>query len=662
MLILRVVFLELLLCFHVIGAAVLFRRFFPRESPWLGFLVPVMVLLAALNFLEHFIALPNLGWLLPFTMGGLLWAMFKPGYSWDGLRLPSIIFVAAFTFVLLLKCASPDIPNYTEGIGNMTRVLNYCLGGTLPPIDCWLPPYDYGGYYSFQQYGAAVLKRLFFLDLGTAYNLAFAFLLAWTCLMGAGAAYSIGGKAWIAVVTALVLLAGSTGGALFLLFAGKFDFGIAININDTWNDVNNPFAWLAAHDKYHPGLKLLPPLYTLYYSEYHADLGGAFMTMASLLGVSEVFKAGRSNWPWVCLVVLPMATIITSTWFFIIVFFFCVGSLVLAFAGGRRPDNWRFVCIATAVGLVLFWPSVYSLLGNSNSQIQTFSWTIPEGRTPLWMFIVQWWPVYLPWLFLCFIWHRLDLMGRWLHAAIPIFFIWMEFVTLGDRGLMIEKMWGALYGAGLVTLMPLVFKQTRLSFRLLSAVLITSNVLILLMWVKSIYYDPIDGHNFWRLQGDYYVQHDPQTKRLVQVLSRLHAATVLPGKSYWAYNDAPTIVGFSENRCYVAYTYQESQAGHREEAEYRGALNNSFYDGTMASPLPFLRSNNIAAVLIWPQDTISDALLQKFQTQIGSDYFYVDCKGDGPNNAGVFMRQSDQPAVQADVPPESLKVTPAVNH
>jgi hypothetical protein len=645
MLILRVVFLELLVCVHLIGPAVLFRRLFPRESPWLGFVLPILVLLTGLNFIEHFIALPSLGWLLPFTFGGCVWAIVQPGNRWEGLRLPSILFVGIFSIVLLLKCLSPDIPNYTEGIGNMTRVLNYCLGGTLPPIDCWLPPYDYGGYYSFQQYGAAILKRLFLLDLGTAYNLSFAFLLAWTCLVGAGVAHSISGKAWISVCTAVILLAGSPGCSLFLLFAGKFDYGVATDINDVWNDpARNPFAWLCAHDKYHPGLKLLPPMYTLYYSEFHANLGGAFMTISSLLGISEVFKPVRSNWPWVCLVVLPMVVIITSAWFFIIVLFFCSGSLVLALISGRRPENGRFTCIAAAVGLVFVWPSVYSLLGNSNPQIQALTWTSAENHTPLWMFLLQWWPVYVPWFCLFFVWPRLDLMARWLMIAFPLFYIWMECVTMGDHGLMIEKMWGALYGAGLVTLVPLAFKQKGLTFRLLVALLMVSNVLCLAMWLKSIYYDPIDGHNFCRLQGDFYVQADSQTRRLVQVLSRLHGQTILPGKASWAYNYAPSIVSFSENRCYVAYTYQESQAGHADEADYRSRLNNSFYDGTLASPLAFLRSNNIAAVMIWPEDAISDSLLQQFQTQLGSDYFYVDCKADGQNNAGVFMRQNNPPA------------------
>ena len=81
-------------------------------------------------------------------------------------------------------------------------------------------------------------------------------------------------------------------------------------------------------------------------------------------------------------------------------------------------------------------------------------------------------------------------------AAVPLFYLWMEFVTMGDHGLMIEKMWGALYGAGLVTLIPLAFKQTGLLFRFLVALLMLANVLCLAMWLKSIYYDPIDGHNF----------------------------------------------------------------------------------------------------------------------------------------------------------------------
>ncbi len=35
---------------------------------------------------------------------------------------------------------------------------------------------------------------------------------------------------------------------------------------------------------------------------------------------------------------------------------------------------------------------------------------------------------------------------------------------------------------------------------------------------------------------------------------------------------------------------------------------------------------------------VSDESLAKLQGQIGSDYYYLDCKEGGPNNAGVFFR------------------------
>ena len=54
----------------------------------------------------------------------------------------------------------------------------------------------------------------------------------------------------------------------------------------------------------------------------------------------------------------------------------------------------------------------------------------------------------------------------------------------------------------------------------------------------------------------------------------------------------------------------------------------------MADPLPFLHAHHIAAVLIWPDDQISDDQLQKFQAQLGPEFFYINCKADGQHNAG----------------------------
>ena len=59
----------------------------------------------------------------------------------------------------------------------------------------------------------------------------------------------------------------------------------------------------------------------------------------------------------------------------------------------------------------------------------------------------------------------------------------------------------------------------------------------------------------------------------------------------------------------------------------------------MTDRLDFLRSKQIAGVLVWPDDAISDDALAALRKELAPDYDYVDCKGDGPNNAGVFVRK-----------------------
>jgi hypothetical protein len=353
---------------------------------------------------------------------------------------------------------------------------------------------------------------------------------------------------------------------------------------------------------------------------------------------------------------MPMIVIITSSWFFFIILFFSTGSLTIALIASRRPQNWRLVVLYGLVAILLVWPSVNSLIISAPTIPHLFRWTDPDWRTPLWMFLVQFWPVYLPWLFLCFVWHRLSLAGRWFHAAVPIIFIWIEFVTVGDdRQLQIEKMWGAIYGAGLVTIVPLAFAQRALVFRLLSIFILFTMTISMAWWLKADY-GTIDWPSFCRLQGDNYLVGDPQKKRLLQVMSQMHGLTFLPGKTVWSYDQAPAAIDFSKNKCYIAWPFQEEQCGYTDEPAYRTKLNNSFYDGTMPDPLPFLRANNISAVLIWPEDKISDDLLNQFKKQIGADYYYIDCRMDLPDNAGLFVRQSLQPA---SIPPPKNPAPPA---
>jgi hypothetical protein len=659
MLLLRAGLLELLVCFHVIGGAVVFRRLFPRESPWLAFIVPIFIVMSACNFIEHFVALASPGWLLPFTLLGLLWAIGRPGYSWEGLLLPCILFLVIFTWDLFIMAQNPSITCNTEGVADMARVLDFCLGNKLPPVDTWCPPYDHGGYYSFQHYGASLVKRLFSLDIGTGYNMGYNLLNTLTVFVGAGAAYSISGrKTWVAVATLLVLLANFSGASVLLLYWNTahpvanlydvFDSRLAIDIGDGWNDPDrhNPFGWIWEHRDPPPVLRLFTPAFNTYFPEFHANLGGHFMTLATLLAANEAFKTERSNWPWICLLLFPIITIITATWFIVVVSVLCVGCLTVALIAGKRPENWQVVLGGSALAFVLLWPSVNSLIAGTYPV--DIHWTPWSQYTAPWEFIIQWWPVIVPWVALIFIWGRLSLLVRWIHIAVPLLLIFFEMVTFGDRGLTIEKNWGAIYGTSLVTFFPLVFIERKGFFRLLTIVFLFISTIFIFTWGYKCVHQGWPG-NVLHFRGDVAIVVDPQKQRILQVLERYHGVTVLSGKSAEAYNECPSAVGFSENMCYIAWFFQEFQCGHGGEAEFRDRQSNDFFAGTMTNPLAFLRSNNITAVVVYPDDEIPDNIVQKLKDEIGSDYYYIDCKKDMPKNAGVFVLQPYTP--QNETPP-----------
>jgi hypothetical protein len=642
-LLLRALLLGGLISFHVVGAAVLFRRLFPRECPWLSFLIPPLVFVIGLNFLEHYLALPWLGALLPFLIGGLLIVMLKTSRDvYRELALPGAIFLATYGFVLAVKSLHPDISNLSEGPADLNRILDFCFGDKLPPTDGWLPPYTHQWYYTFQHYGASVVRRLFFVDIGTAYNFSFSLVCAWVAVAGAGAAYYAGNRRpWIAWMMVFLIEAAFTGSSALVALLSKAEPNVwlGINLNIDWDDpVKNPLSWLLKGDPYHETLKLFPPGAWTWFEEFHPTFTGQFLTLFAVLSTQVVFLEKRTNAGWICLALLPLLTVASATWFVPVVLFLCVGGVVVSVLAGRRPESARFVLLAILVGTALLWPTLSSF--TTWIHHQGLGWNHPEWRTPLTMFLVQWWPIYLPWFLLCLIWPRLDLSTRWWHAAVAVLFLGVEFLNIGDWRLdTVEKMWGAVYAVGLVTLIPLVLVQRGWVFRLLSGVICAAALVSIMAWGRNSA-GWIDWKNgFLHFDGASYLRNDGRKNRMFQVLQRFHGATMLAGHCEWAYSEAPALVVFSENRCYVGWSFSEEICGHAEEADYRSAQDNDFYAGKLADPRTFLENNGISAVLIWPGDQIPDAALQLLQTQLAPGYWYIDCRGTGAENAGVFVRR-----------------------
>ena len=55
-------------------------------------------------------------------------------------------------------------------------------------------------------------------------------------------------------------------------------------------------------------------------------------------------------------------------------------------------------------------------------------------------------------------------------------------------------------------------------------------------------------------------------------------------------------------------------------------------------------AHQLAGVLTWPGDEISDDFLAALRKEVEPAYNFIDCKGTGDKNAGVFILRSERPA------------------
>ncbi len=632
----------------VIGGAIVFRFLFPRESPWFGFILPPLVLVVLLNFIEHFIALPVLMWLFPLLAGLVIWMALKPGYDKRELLLPSLIFLGAFAFTFGVRCLQPDIIPTSDGLADLNKINNYCQGDTLPPTDTWLPPFKYEWYYSLQHYAASIIKRLFAIKIGVAYNISHALLSALTCMAAAAAAHRIsGGRTWITVAVPFLIESAATGSSAYIqLTMHDPNLWLADNLSGGYDDLahnspDNPI-WKLMAAPHHERLELQVPGFWTWRDEYHANSSGHLLTLLSVFIIAELIQLEKAIWPWVMAVLTPVLAVVASTWAYPITGLLCGGGVVIALVAGRRPASVPLASLILFGGLLLIWPAFYNV--TSSPEVPDVLWTKPEERAPLYEFLIQWWPVIMLWIYGLCLYRQLPPTLRWVLFVIPVMLIGIECISVEGRYNTVEKMWGYTYGTGLIALFPIVAGRGTLPGKIVTIVLLVSASISMSGWLRNasnwMPWGPWSDAEF-QLEGTHYITVDDQKKKLLEVMGAFKHLTFLTGECVdFNYYESPALQVFTENRSYATWTYFESVANFREQAEYREKQNNDFYSGAMTNRLQFLQAHDIAGVMIWPDNNISNDALSALTTEISSAYEYVDCKGDGAKNAGIFLSRT----------------------
>ncbi|HEX8032120.1 MAG TPA: DUF2298 domain-containing protein, partial [Vicinamibacterales bacterium] len=259
-------------------------------------------LVLALFFVEHFVGLGRLGWVWPLTTAAAVWVVVTRRALVVEHWGTEALFFLGLAWALLWRMSFPGIVGSSEKIGDLAMIASYMPGVRLPPQDAWYPPYPFDIYYGFQQYGAALLGRIFALPAGTAYNLAFCVLIALTITAAGAAAYAICRSVR---GTALVLAAfaiGGTGATIPSQFMFKKPeiYSSMRFIGDTARPqlVDTRFGgWLVAKaqvpDREVVKLPSETFAYLTYLGDYHPPLSGFYLLMLALLCIALV-EAGTS--------------------------------------------------------------------------------------------------------------------------------------------------------------------------------------------------------------------------------------------------------------------------------------------------------------------------------------------------------------------------------
>jgi hypothetical protein len=643
MLFLRACMLWALVSGNIVGAAFLFRRWFPKESPWLGFVVPEVMFILLCTFVEHQVALTGL-WLLFFVSSlASVWVIVKSRDLWRVMRLPSVIFISLFAFTLLLRYLRPSIPHVRDGIPDLSLVSAFLMGQTLPVDSTWIPPVKLEHYYFLDHYAASLVIRVFSLDVGTGFNICAALLSTYIYFFIAGAAWLIGrGRMRVVLLTLFLTICAGTGatGYMWLTVTKDLDPEDVSNLYTRLEDPDvHLLLWkfltpIGDYDRH----ELMVPGFWSWMGCFHSASAGQMLICFCLFSLIEMVRCKSTIWPWICMAVNPLLMLTCCSWGLPLSGLFFLAGLLSCWRRGIAPGDWRVVVlVAVAAGVCLAPMLNYFLMWASPG----IDWN-SQFHTQVAEFIVLWWPLYLPWLVLFFAWKRL---GPAVHISMlltPIGFTLVELFNVGQRYDMTGKLWGMIFGAGWIVFVPALIIQRGWIYRVVLAALIAGSTLSLFFWLNQEWSrtNPIDiGH----LDGYGPLRWDDRKAKILEAVSQLKHQTIIAGKSSWAYCECPALGHFTLNPVYVTYStiadcgFYTNGLG---EGWKREVPVNNLYDGKCANPLLYLRQRDIAALVIYPDDNVSDENVEKLKKALEPYYSYEDYRdGDPltPPNAGIFI-------------------------
>ncbi|MFI3138219.1 MAG: DUF2298 domain-containing protein [Methylococcaceae bacterium] len=671
-----------LIAVNLAGLTALVSRYLPAQAS--ARLLGLFVFTLSMFAVEHWHGLGKLSGFWVLSTGLAVWSILQ---RQQGLRLRQfwmgeLVFIVGFIYGIAWRFAYPNIDAGSEHITDLYFISNFMGGATLPAPDRWLAGAVFDCYYAFQHYAAALLARLFSMDIGLAMNLAWALSIAlMVSLAWEISGYFVKRYSFRALLLAALMLGGNGLSPLMPLMItdNATDDASLQNkaVNRIWastrfagsydQQVNTVFGQAVAGDPRQADFAahLELPLETIaYYSvlgDYHPPLGGfviALWTLAlsAFLGMrkvvhSEPLSADSSHadaLAFFALGLTPALILVTNAWVLPLQWLLLASWLLLRY--WKADIHWHGLISGGVMGLVLIYPFLSYFA--ANAPMTSLHWVLPGSHSPWAFFVAMQWPLLL-WLGVGLVLARRSPWAAWLTLTLLIIFCFSEWVYVDDplegkyqRFNTTLKWWSWLWPTALIGLGSVALG---LGGRLIKTVMVLSLSALLLYSVDiARYWRYVGKPQLGQLAGNGWLTQDATLRTMLAHLKNAPDGIVLESIEQGAYSASGALTLFANKPLLLGWPDHIAQwRGNAAYISNRAADIRAFYKGELFDPLGFLGKFSVQTIVWSLADQQRMPLLREvLQNQISRDYQWRAFDSNGAQAVGLWERRVQTAAMQ----------------
>jgi hypothetical protein len=605
-----------------------------------------------LFFCEHFVGLGRLSWCWPFTTAASVWIVLRHRHELLNQWRTEAAFLASFTWVFAWRFSYPGIVSSSEKLADLAMISSYLPGTRLPPVDVWLPPFPFDVYYSFQHYAAALLGRVFDLEPGLTYNIAFCLIVALTMLCAAGCAWEICRSGWKTGLVVVAFAAGGTGATIpvhFMMDAPQLYSSMRfIGDGATYGQVTTPFGRSLLEAA---GVPSTEPTkaptetfsYLLQLGDYHPPLSGFYLLALALLCIA-VIEAGRdARAPTVVLAATVPLCAIANGWSMPF-------QALLVFTWGasrvwhQRPVDWAALMCGVLVSAALCYPFLSGFAYRSADYGLELRFLSQTEHTPVLLGAILLWPV-VAGIVLPFVSRErqswiLWMCGLWLVLLVLTEMVYVDDIYAGpyNRFNTTLKWWPWIQAGALIVGGASGLRSVMRAGRYATVLVLFLVSIYALDLARSLVWG--NKGDFGRLDGAAWITNDPIEKVILEYLKASPPAIVLQRLETGAFTPAPGLTVFAGHQAFLGWPEHEKLwRGQRADIIIRQGEIEKFYAGEMENAAEWLIQNRIAhALWLKTEYKLPKGTFEKIDERIRSQYYWRELYRAGDFRVGIWSR------------------------